>query len=297
SLANSNVRRPPASVSSIVRLDKYQYPDFNSFTHIMKNSEYPQISKLQMILLICGMAAVPSLALAGAPAPQLSESKTLAYVQKLREATDEVMPGDQIPRRVRLTEALYSLAQFHNNKKAYEKADKYYTEVSTLINEDKSEWRLGNLRYYSDAIAKDYLQRGDLVKSKPYIDTALKICREDSKQKEVLPSVLTTLARWQKQSMLSKEAESTLLEAIGILGDYGFFQRKELAHIYLETNQLAKADKTITELEKSTYADSSGMFLRANWLRATGRISEADELETKARAKKAEEIEKKEKSQ
>ncbi len=94
-----------------------------------------------------------------------------------------------------------------------------------------------------------------------------------------------------------KDAESTLLESIGILGEYGYGQRRELAHVYLESDQLVKADKTISEMEKSSYSDSSGMFLRAKWLRATGKLREADKLEKEAQAKKLVELEQQRNSQ
>jgi tetratricopeptide (TPR) repeat protein len=245
--------------------------------------------------LICGIAFMPCFA--GAPGPPFSESRALETVEALKAAKDDVLQGDNVPRRVRLAGALYSLANFYNNHKSYEKSDRFYSELIALISEDKSDRRLDNLRYYSDAMASDYLQRGDLVKAKLHIDIALKICREDAKQKEVLPSVLTTLAHWQRRMNQSREAESTLLEAIGLLGDFGFGQRRELAQIYLETDQLAKADKTIAEMEKSTYADSSSMFLRAKWLQATGKTSEANDLEASARAKEVKEREHRENSQ
>jgi tetratricopeptide (TPR) repeat protein len=238
------------------------------------------------------MAVIPIFA--GSPGPPFSESGTLEYVEKLKEAKDEVMPGDKIPRRLRLVGALYSLANFYNSNKSYEKADQYYGETFAILVEDKSVSGLSSYRYYAESTARDYMERGDLVKAKSYIDIALKICREDSKQKEVLPSVLTTLARCQKKMKLMKEAESTLLEAIGILGDYGSEQRKDLARIYLETNQHEKADQIIAALEKSTtmsYNASSVMFLRVQWLRSAGKIKEAEELEKKAKAKEAKEHE------
>ena len=232
--------------------------------------------------------------LAGAPGPPITEAGLLASLQSIKACPDETMPGDNLPRRIRLAHTLYALAKFYNDKKTYEKADQYYAETLALISDDTSDWRPGNLRYYSHAMATDFLNRGDLVKAKEHLDRALKICREDSKQKEVLPSVLTTLAEWQRQKKQFKEAEATLLEAIGILGAYGSVQRKDLATIYLEANQLAKADQTITELEKSTYmsyAASSVMFLRAKWLRTSGKTAEADELDAKARAAEAKELE------
>ena len=113
--------------------------------------------------------------LAGAPGPPVTEAGTLANIQRLKESKEEMMPGDNVPRRSRLAHSMYALAK-----------------------------------------------------------------------------------------------------------------------LYLETNQLAKADKTIEGLEKSTfisYRDSVVMFLRAKWLRATGKAAEADELEAKARAAEAKELE------
>lgn len=212
----------------------------------------------------------------------LSESGALAEIQKLKESKDEVMPGDEIPRRERLAQALYSLAKFYNNGKSYDKADQCYAEVFALFSEDKSESGLSGYRYYADRAAHDYMVRNELEKAKTYIDIAIKICREQPKDKEVLPWVLTTQARLQIQMKQFKDAESTLLEAIGILGVYGDDQRRELACVYLESDQLVKADKTISEIEKSIFSGSSCMILRAKWLRATGKDSEADELEKKA---------------
>jgi tetratricopeptide (TPR) repeat protein len=261
----------------------------------MSKDTHPLKLRLPIICLYCALFVIPTFA--GSPGPPFSESGTLEYVQKLKVAKDEVMPGDKIPRRLRLVGALYSLANFYNSEKSYEKADQYYGETFAILVEDKSVSGLSSYRYYAESTARDYMERGDLVKAKSYIDIALKICREDSRQKEVLPSVLTTLARWQKQMKLMKEAESTLLEAIGILGEYGFGQRRELAYVYLESDQLVKADKTIAEMEKSSYSDSSCMFLRAKWLRATGKVSEADELDKQAKAKKLVELEQQRNSQ
>jgi tetratricopeptide (TPR) repeat protein len=234
---------------------------------------------------------------AGAPGPPFSESATLANIQKLKESKDEVMQGDRIPRRERLAHALYSLANFYNNSKSYDKSDQYYAEVFALFAEDKTESGLSSYRYYADLAAKDYMARNDLEKAKNYVDIAIKICREQPKDKEVLPWVLTTQARLQIQNKQFNDAESTLLEAIGIMGEYGFGQRRELACVYLESGQLVKADKIISEMEKSSYSDSSCMFLRAKWLRATGKVSEADQLDKQAQAKKLVELEQQRNSQ
>lgn len=244
------------------------------------------------LVLVCGMAATPCPA--GAPAPPVSEAGELARIQMLKASQAEIIPGDNAPRTTRLAHALYSLARFYNDNKAYEKADQYYGETLALVSEDKSDWRPGNLRYYSHAMGSDYMARGDLAKAKGHLDRALKICREDSKQKEVLPSVLTTLAEWQRQMKQFDEAEATLLEAIGLSESFATDQQVALAKIHLETKQFAKADKTIEGLEKSTfmsYRASVVMFLRAQWLRATGKMAEAEALDAKARAAEAKELE------
>lgn len=223
---------------------------------------------------------------AGAPAPPPSEAGLLEYVQKLKATEDEVMPGDNVPRRLRLAGGLYALAKFYNDKNSYEKADQFYGEAFAMLSADKSDWGLSSYRMYSNSAALVYMERGNLVKAKEFIDIAVKICREHPKEND-LPGVLTTLAKWQKQMKHPKEAETTLLEAMGLMGEHGSGQQVELAKIYLETDQLAKADKMIAELEKSTYmsyAASSVMLLRAKWFRASGKISEADEHDTKARA-------------
>jgi tetratricopeptide (TPR) repeat protein len=250
---------------------------------------------LRVICLLGTMAFMS--AIAGSPGPPFSESATLAHIQKLKETKDEIMPGDTIPRRLRLADSLYALAHFYNDQKFFEKADACYAETFAILKNDKSAAGRSARRNYAESTARDYLERGDLAKAKPYIDVAWQMCREDSTQKEALPSVLTTLARWQRHSKLWKEAESSLLEALAIRGEYGQEQRGELALVYLESCQWAHADKTIREMEKSNYADSSCLFLRAHWLRATGKQRESEQLEAKARAKKAEELEKQKNSQ
>lgn len=232
--------------------------------------------------------------LAGAPAPPATEAGSLASLQSIKACPDEMMPGDNVPRRTRLAHALYALAKYYNDNKSYEKADQLYAETLALISEDTSDWRPGNLRYYSHAMASDFMKRGDLVKTKEHLDRALKICREDAQQREVLPSVLTTLAEWQRQKKQFKEAEATLLESVGLSENFATDEQVALAKLYLETNQLAKADQTITGLEKSafmSYRASVVMFLRVQWLRATGKTAEAEALDEKARAAEAKELE------
>ena len=248
--------------------------------------------KWLFLSLVCKMAVTSCFA--GASARPATESDLLAHLEKVKSAKDEVLPGDNVPRRIRLTGAVYALAQFYNGNKSYEKADPLYAETLALISEDKSDWRPGNLRLYSHAMATDFMKRGDLVKAKAHLDRALKICREDAKQGQVLSSVLTTLAEWQRQMKQFKEAEATLLESIGLSEVFATDEQVALAKLYLETNQLAKADQTITGLEKSnfmSYRASVVKFLRAKWLRKTGKTAEADELDAKARVEEAKEIE------
>jgi tetratricopeptide (TPR) repeat protein len=255
----------------------------------MNKGKKNQKLRVLFLILICGITV--SYSSANSLVPPFSESETLEYVQTLKASKDEIMPGDDIPRRLRLARALHSLAKFYKSNKSYEKTDQYYGETFAILSEAKSPAGVRSYRYFTELAARDYLERGDLVKAKAHIDIALKICREDPKEKEGLPSVLTSLARWQKQMKLLNEAETTYLEAISLLVDDGFGQRRELSQIYLETGQLGKANKTIDEMEKSRYADYTSMFLRARWLRAMGKTSEADELDTKARTEEVEDLE------
>ncbi len=253
----------------------------------MNNGKASTMSMLLLILLAGGINIMPCFA--DSPVPPFSESETLEYVQTLKASKDEIMPGDDIPRNLRLAYELHSLAKFYKSNKSYEKTDQYYGETFAILSEEKSAAGVRSYRYFTELAARDYMERGDLVKAKTHIDIALKICREDPKEKEGLASILSALARWQKQMKLFKEAETTLLEAISLAGD-SLGQRRVLAQIYLDTNELEKADTTIAEMEKSPYANSTSMFLRAKWLRAMGKTSEADELDTKARTQEVEEL-------
>lgn len=253
-----------------------------------------------MLLIIVIISALLSTLSVPSWAYYDEEADCLGKIHELKQSKTSIVPGDGTPTNIRLASELWRLGGIYLRSNRFKECDQTYTEMLSILSADKSQMGVSEYGHYSAWVASYYVERGEFTRAKEYIDTALRIGRtkvDPLEQRDNLYPALGALAGWQIRQKQWHEAESTLLEITQL--DSKFFgypqgctdTQEKLIEVYLQTNQLTKAERLIALAEHTTMPNSEGMFYRVRLLRAQGKVTEANNLEEQVRLRRKQEEE------